>query len=158
MNNVEKLTALSSEAFALLYDNAESTAATLEKAQRKIDELAEFESQFREYAEGVSSARAVIEDLAIAVRDFRSHLEFSPARLEEIENRLAEISRLKRKYGDSIDAVLEHLRASEERLQNIETAEFREEELKKKLLAAASRIRKTCWRTSRKADGRRNEI
>ena len=133
LNNVEKLTSLSGEAFALLYDNTESTAATLEKAQRKIDELAEFESRFNDYAEGISSARAVIDDLAIAVRDFRSHLEFSPERLEEIENRLAEISRLKRKYGDSIDAVLEHLRISEERLQNIEMAEFREEELKKKL-------------------------
>lgn len=133
LNNVEKLTSLSAEAFALLYDNAESTAATLEKAQRKIDDLAEFESRFREYADGISSARAVIDDLAIAVRDFRSHLEFSPDRLAEIEDRLAEISRLKRKYGDSIEAALEHLRVSEERLQNIETAEFREEELKKKL-------------------------
>ena len=133
LSNVEKLTALSGDAFELLYDNAESTAATLEKAQRKISELAEYESRFREYAEGIASARAVIEDLAIAVRDFRGHLEFSPERLDEIENRLAEITRLKRKYGDSIDTVLEHLRASEERLQNIETAEFREEELKKQL-------------------------
>ncbi len=133
LNNVEKLTVLSNEAFSLLYDNAESTAATLEKAQRKIDELAGFEARFRDYAEGIASARAVIEDLAIAVRDFRGHLEFSPARLDEIENRLAEISRLKRKYGDSIGSVLEHLRISSERLQNIETAEFREAELRQKL-------------------------
>jgi DNA repair protein RecN (Recombination protein N) len=67
------------------------------------------------------------------VRDFRNHLEFSPERLNEIENRLAEILRLKRKYGDSVEAVLEHLRVSDERLQNIETAEFREEELQKQL-------------------------
>ncbi len=133
LSNVEKLTSLSGDAFALLYDNAESTAATLEKAQRKVAELADFESRFREYADGIKSARAVIDDLAITVRDFRARLEFSPERLDEIENRLAEITRLKRKYGDSIDAVLEHLRASDERLQNIETAEFREEELKKKL-------------------------
>ncbi|MEO6051626.1 MAG: DNA repair protein RecN [Pyrinomonadaceae bacterium] len=134
LSNVEKLTALSNEAFALLYDNAESTAATLEKAQRKVAELADFESNFGEYADGIKSARAVIEDLAITVRDFRSHLEFSPERLETIENRLAEITRLKRKYGDSIEVVLEHLRVSDERLQNIETAEFREGELKKKLV------------------------
>lgn len=135
LSNVEKLTSLSGDAFELLYDNAESTAATLEKAQRKISELAEYESRFHDYAEGIASARAVIEDLAIAVRDFRGHLEFSPERLDEIENRLAEIARLKRKYGDSIEAVLEHLRASDERLQNIETAEFREQELKKQLEA-----------------------
>ena len=134
LSNVEKLTSLSDDAYALLYDNAESTAATLEKAQRKVAELADFESQFGEYAEGVASARAVVEDLAFAVRDFRQHLEFSPERLNEIENRLAEILRLKRKYGDSIEAVLEHLRISDERLQNIETAEFREEELRKQLV------------------------
>jgi len=132
LNNVEKLTTLSSEAFSLLYDNQESTVATLEKAERKIKELAEFESQFDEYTDGISSARAVIDDLASTVRDFRARLEFSPERLEVIENRLAEIARLKRKYGESIDAVLEHLRFSEERLQNIESAEFRENELKKK--------------------------
>ena len=44
LNNVEKLTALSGDAFSLLYDNAESTAATLEKAERKITELSEYES------------------------------------------------------------------------------------------------------------------
>src|SRR5436190_2729883 len=86
LNNVEKLTTLSSEVFSLLYDNAESTAATLEKAERKVLELSEFESKFSEYSDGVKSARAVIEDLAIAVRDFRSHLEFSPERLAEIED------------------------------------------------------------------------
>ncbi len=133
LSNVEKLTTLGDEAFALLYDNVESTVATLEKAQRKVAELAEFEARFSEYAEEVASARAVIEDLSIAVRDFRAHLEFSPERLDEIENRLAEITRLKRKYGDSIENVLTHLRESEERLRNIETAEFREGELKKQL-------------------------
>ena len=138
LSNIEKLTTLSSEAFSLLYDNAESTAATLEKAERKIHELAEFESRFGEYSEGISSARAVVDDLATFVRDFRNRLEFSPERLNEIEVRLAEITRLKRKYGESIDVVLEHLRVSEERLQNIESAEFREEELNKKLFELRS--------------------
>lgn len=139
LNNVEKLTTLSSEAFALLYDNAESTAATLEKAERRITELTEFESKFGEYKDGISSARAIVDDLASFVRDFHNRLEFSPERLGEIEDRLAEISRLKRKYGDSLDAVLEHLRISEERLQNIEAAEFCEEALKKKLTEMRSK-------------------
>ncbi len=133
LNNVEKLSALSEDSYALLYENTESAAATLEKAARKILELAEYQSDFKEYTEGLESARAVVEDLAIAVRDFRNRLEFSPERLEEIETRLAEITRLKRKYGDSLDAVLSHLADAEQRLENIETAEFREEELRKKL-------------------------
>ena len=133
LNNVEKLSALSEDAYSLLYENEESTVATLEKAARKVEELGEYESRFRDYQESVTTAQAVLEDLAIAVRDFRGHLEFSPERLEEIESRLAEISRLKRKYGDTIHAVLMHLSDCEQRLENLETAEFREEELQKKL-------------------------
>nr|MBA4185922.1 DNA repair protein RecN [Acidobacteriota bacterium] len=131
LNNVEKLSALSDEAYLLLYDNEEATVSTLEKAARKIEELSEYESSFKEYDEGLQTAQAVLEDLAISVRDFRNRLEFSPERLEEIENRLAEISRLKRKYGGAIETVLAHLQESEERLKNIETFEERKEELKK---------------------------
>ncbi|MGI8789069.1 MAG: DNA repair protein RecN [Pyrinomonadaceae bacterium] len=131
LNNVEKLSALGDEAYLLLYDDEAATVSTLEKASRKIAELAEYESSFREYTEGLQTAQAVLEDLAFAVRDFRGQLEFSPERLEEIENRLAEISRLKRKYGGAIETVLAHLEESEARLKNIETFEERKEELKK---------------------------
>lgn len=135
LNNVEKLSSLSGEAYSLLYENDEATVATLEKASQCIEELADFDPTFREYIEGLQTAQTVLEDLAITTRDFRNHLEFSPERLAEIENRRAEISRLTRKYGGSIDSVLEHLRDAEERMANIETSEFREEELKKKLRA-----------------------
>jgi len=147
LNSVEKLSTLSEDAYALLYENTESTMTTLGKTGRKIDELAEYDSRFREYKDGVISAQAILDDLAITIRDFRNRLEFSPERLDEIENRLAEISRFTRKYGGSIESVLEHLKESEERLENIETAEFHEEELRKKLrlarteyLEAASRL------------------
>jgi DNA repair protein RecN (Recombination protein N) len=133
LNNVEKLSTLSSDAYALLYDNAESTLATLERAERKITELGEYQTAFREFDEGIRTARAVIEETAFAARDFRNRLEFSPERLEEIENRLAEFSRLKRKYGDSVEAVLIHLATSEERLLSIETSELTAVELRKQL-------------------------
>jgi DNA repair protein RecN (Recombination protein N) len=136
LNNVEKLSALSEDAYALLYENEDATVTTLEKAARKINELTEYESSFREYTEGLQTAQAVLEDLAISVRDFRNRLEFSPERLEEIENRLAEISRLKRKYGGAIETILAHLQESEERLKNIETAGLREEELRLELKKA----------------------
>lgn len=136
LNNVEKLSALSDESYALLYENEEATVTTLEKAIRRVGELAEYESSFREYQEGLDAAQAVLQDLAFAVRDFSGSLEFSPERLEEIENRLAEISRLKRKYGGTVEMVLAHLKDSEERLKNIETADLREEELRKQLKQA----------------------
>jgi DNA repair protein RecN (Recombination protein N) len=133
LNNVEKLSALSDDAYNLLYEQDESTVATLDKAARKVEELAAYDARFADYRESLDSARAAIEDLAVTARDFRDHLEFSPARLEEIESRLAEIARLTRKYGGSIETVLAHLAESEKRLENIETAEFREKELEKQI-------------------------
>jgi DNA repair protein RecN (Recombination protein N) len=134
LNNAEKLSTLSDDAYSLLYESDEATTATLEKAARKIEELAEYEPKFAEYMESVKTAQAVLEDLSISVRDFRGHLEFSPERLAEIDDRLAEIARLKRKYGGTVESVLAHLSDSAERLENIETAEWREAELRKKLL------------------------
>ncbi len=136
LNNIEKLSSLSEEAYQLLYEDEAATVATLEKVARRIAELGQFDQRFAEYAEGLAGAQAVLEDLAFAVRDFRGTLEFSPDRLAEIEDRLAEISRLKRKYGGSFESVLAHFDESSERLRNIETAELREKELKSELDAA----------------------
>jgi DNA repair protein RecN (Recombination protein N) len=138
LSNVEKLSALSGDAYSLLYEAEDSTVATLEKASRKVEELATYDQRFADYIESLQTALAVIEDLAITARDFGTHLEFSPERLEEIENRLAEISRLTRKYGGTIETVLDHLRDCEERLERIETSELREKELRAELAARRS--------------------
>ncbi|HUR99271.1 MAG TPA: AAA family ATPase [Pyrinomonadaceae bacterium] len=135
LNNVEKLSTLSDDAYTLLYEQDESTIATFDKAVRKIDELAEYDSRFADYREPLETARAVLEDLAVTARDFRNHIEFSPNRLEEIENRLADIARVSRKYGGNVESAIAHLAESEQRLEHIETAEFREQELEKKLAA-----------------------
>ncbi|MCW5959758.1 MAG: DNA repair protein RecN [Pyrinomonadaceae bacterium] len=134
LNNVEKLSTLSDEAYAFLYEDEKAAVSTLEKAIRRITELAQYESTFGEYLENLNTAQAVLEDLAFSLRSFSSGLEYSPERLEEIENRLAEIARIKRKYGGTIESALEHFQESDERLKNIETADLREKELRTKLL------------------------
>lgn len=138
LNNVEKLSTLSDDAYALLYDNADATLATLERAARKIADLGEFEPTFREFEDGIRTAQVILEEAAFAARDFRQHIEFSPERLEQIETRLAEISRLKRKYGDSTEALLAHLAASEERLAGIETSDLTAAEQRRQLIEKRS--------------------
>ncbi len=138
LNNVEKLSALCRETFALLYDNDESTTATFEKAVRNINELAGYDACFREHDEAIENARAVIQDLAMSSRDLLGSLEFSPERLERIEDRLAEISQLARKYGGSVDSAIEHLENAKDRLEKIEFSELRETELNRELYAKRS--------------------
>ncbi|HEX9930932.1 MAG TPA: DNA repair protein RecN [Pyrinomonadaceae bacterium] len=141
--NVEKLSALSDEAYGLLYESSESAISNLAVVTKNVDELTNYDAQFGEYNEHLASAQAVLEDLAITLRSFRGSLEFSPERLSEIESRLAEIQRLKRKYGGSIESALAHLAESEERLSRIESAELREAELLKQANAARADYLKT---------------
>ncbi|HEX2271542.1 MAG TPA: DNA repair protein RecN [Pyrinomonadaceae bacterium] len=137
--NVEKLTELSQSSYARIYEDDDAALARVRQTIRDISELAEFESSFREYLEGLESARAVLEDLSFSLRDFADKLEFSPARLAQIEDRLAELSRLKRKYGGSIESALEHLARSEDRLRQIETSDERDRKLQMELDAARSK-------------------
>lgn len=136
LNNVEKLTTLCAEGFALTYDDSDSAITRIRQAARRVEELAGYETKFRQHLEGLETARAQLEDLAFALRDFADKLEFSPARLETIEDRLAELSRLKRKYGGSIETALEHLARSQDRLRQIERSDEREAELKAQLETA----------------------
>jgi DNA repair protein RecN (Recombination protein N) len=136
LNNIEKLSTLCAEALDQTYDENDSAVARIGQVTRRAQELAEYESTFRDYIEGLETAQALLDDLAFKLREFSAKLEFSPARLEEVENRLAEIARLTRKYGGSIQSALEHLSRSEERLRLIEHADEREAELQAELKSA----------------------
>ncbi len=137
--NVEKLTELCQSSYSRIYEDDDAAVARVRQTLKDVEELAEYDSSFRDYLEGLESARAVLEDLSFTLRDFADRLEFSPSRLAEIEDRLAELSRLKRKYGGSIAASLEHLARSEDRLRQIETSDERERELNAELAAARER-------------------
>jgi DNA repair protein RecN (Recombination protein N) len=137
--NIEKLTTLCQSSYSRIYEDDDAAVTRVRLTLKDVEELAEYESSFRDYVEGLESARAVLEDLSFSLRDFSDRLEFSPSRLAEIEDRLAEISRLKRKYGGSIAASLEHLAHSEDRLRQIETSDERERELNAELAGARER-------------------
>jgi DNA repair protein RecN (Recombination protein N) len=136
LSNVEKLTTLSRSSYARIYEDDASALARLRQTTSEVAELGEYESSFREYLEGLESSRALLEDLSFSLRDFSDRLEFSPARLAEIEDRVAELSRLKRKYGGSLETALEHLARAQVRLDQIEWSEIRESELRSDLAAA----------------------
>src|SRR5215510_12707960 len=134
--NVEKLTTLCQASYSRIYEDDDAAVARVRQTLKDVEELAEYESGFRDYLEGLETARVLLEELAYSLRDFADKLEFSPARLEEIENRLAELSRLKRKYGGSIESALDHLAHSVDRLRQIERSDEREAELRAELGAA----------------------
>jgi DNA repair protein RecN (Recombination protein N) len=104
--NAEKLYAAAMGAFDQLYEGSTSAEAALRAALRNVEELARYDGRFTEAVQQLASARATIDDVAATLRDYGEGINASPERLAEIEDRLALLDRLKRKYGATAAEVI----------------------------------------------------
>ncbi len=104
--NAEKLYAAALSAFDELYEGSNSAEAALKAAIRNVEELARYDARFSESAQQLASARASVSDIAGGLRDYAEGINASPERLAEIEDRLALLDRLKRKYGKTVAEVI----------------------------------------------------
>src|SRR4029453_3616432 len=68
--NADRLASLTSQAYALLYEDEEAVAARLVQAFRKVEELAAIDPRFAPYSQSRSALMAQVEDLALALRDY----------------------------------------------------------------------------------------
>lgn len=106
LQNVARLQESAAAAFALLYENPESASTQLRQALKRMDELLRIDESLAEAASSMKQAAVLIDDAAYGLRDYLGRLEGDPARLEDVEARLAVLDRLKRKYGHSLTEVL----------------------------------------------------
>ena len=104
--NAEKLVTAAGAAQELLYEGETSAESLLGAALRQVEELARFDPQFVETAQQLVAAQAGVEDAAATLRKFAGEISASPERLSEIEDRLAALARLKRKYGAMLGEVM----------------------------------------------------
>jgi DNA repair protein RecN (Recombination protein N) len=113
--------------------------ALLRTAVKRLEEMARIDKDLGEAAETLRPAELAVQEASYTLRDYLSRLEANPGRLEEIESRLAALDKLKRKYGSSIEQVLAFLADVQEKIENLEHAGERMEQLRKERaqLAAA---------------------
>jgi DNA repair protein RecN (Recombination protein N) len=104
--NAEKIYNAAMQAFDLLYEGDGSTSASMRAAQKQIEELARYEPRFQEALAALETARISVEDVGATVRDYAGGIHASPEHLAEVEDRLAVLDRLKRKYGPALDDVI----------------------------------------------------
>jgi DNA repair protein RecN (Recombination protein N) len=128
--NAEKLYTAAMSAHELLYEQEGSAEATLTAALKQVEELARYEPRFAEAAQQLAAAKASVEDVSAEVRDFAEKVHASPERLEEIEDRLAALDRLKRKYGASLGEVIRFGDEAVRRLAEVENRDALLVELK----------------------------
>jgi len=105
--NSEKLYAAAMGAFEQLYEGSSSAEVALRAAARQVEELARYDSRFADSALQIESVRATVGDVSAGLRDYAEGIDASPERLAEIEDRLAVLDRLKRKYGQTVAEVIE---------------------------------------------------
>ena len=106
LGNAEKLHTAAMSAHDLLYESEGAAEGTLGAALKHLEELARYDARFIEPAQQLAAAKATVEDVSAEVRDFAEKINATPERLAEIEDRLAALDRLKRKYGSTIAEVI----------------------------------------------------
>jgi DNA repair protein RecN (Recombination protein N) len=104
--NAERLYTAAMSAHDLLYESEAAAEATLGAALKHLEELARYDPRFVEPAQQLAAAKATVEDISAEVRDFAEKINATPERLAEIEDRLAALDRLKRKYGSTLGEVI----------------------------------------------------
>jgi DNA repair protein RecN (Recombination protein N) len=131
--NSEQLATLTAEAATLLSgDDRTDTAGAVDQLQRAallLGKLAAIDPDLNEIVDLADTLSAQAQDLSIEIARYGQEVEYDPDRLNEIEERLELINRLRRRYGATIDAVIQYAENARRELDGLENSEERLEEL-----------------------------
>jgi DNA repair protein RecN (Recombination protein N) len=148
--NAEKIYGAAINAFDLLYEGNASTSSSLRAAQKHLEELVRYEPKFQEALAALESARISVEDVGATLRDYAGGIQASPERLAEIEERLALLDRLKRKYGPTLEQTIAFGEDTRRKLSEMENKDQVLLELRSQLAVAGDDYRKAARSVSRK--------
>jgi DNA repair protein RecN (Recombination protein N) len=148
--NAEKIYGAAIDAFDLLYEGNASTSSSLRAAQKHLGELIRYEPKFQEALAALESARISVEDVGATLRDYAGGIQASPERLAELEERLAVLDRLKRKYGPTLDKTIAFGEEIRRKLSEMENKDEALVALKARLAIAEEDYREAAIDVSRK--------
>ncbi len=133
LNHAEKLQQSVQNALDTLADADGSALELLGRVDRELQSLPEIDPALETQAQRGQTAYLEAQELAEELRDYQKTIEFNPARLEEIEDRLAEINGLKRKYGNDIATILEYRETIGQELEALSLGEEAIDALKEEI-------------------------
>ena len=148
--NAEKIYNAAMNAFDLLYEGNGSTASSLRAAQKQVEELVRYEPKFQEALAALETARISVEDVGATVRDYAGGIHASPEHLAQVEDRLALLDRLKRKYGPTLEEVIQFGADVSRKLSEVENKDEILRGLRSELSKAASEYLKAARALSKK--------
>jgi DNA repair protein RecN (Recombination protein N) len=134
--NADKLQRLCGDAYDALYEGDQAVLPALGVVWKKVGELAALDGRFGPYLDTRATVKPQLEDLAFFLRSYAAAIDASPARLQEVEDRLAQVERLKKKHGPTLDDVMRKAEALRRESHDIEHATERAATLDRALAAA----------------------
>jgi len=123
-----------------LYSQDGAMAERMMKIQNEMEKAGEFDPELLRLARILADARSSIEEVGRELGNYLQKLEADPGRLEEIEDRLAELRRLKRKYQAELPELVALLKASKKELEDLAHFESKTADLEKKLSAGKKQV------------------
>ena len=108
LRSADTIQRLCGESYAELYDSEEAALVVLGRIWKRVGELSAIDPRFAPYIDARDGIKAELEDLAFTLRDFSDGIDASPGRLQQVEDRLALIERLKRKHGGTLEEAIAH--------------------------------------------------
>src|SRR5690606_16509833 len=138
--NAEQLFESTSRLYGLLYDGEQSVHDQLALVRDELRDLVRIDARFEDTLQEIDSARIITAEAAKFLQGYQADIEFNPERLEEIRIRLGELERLKRKYGGTLESVLEHRRAIGEAYDVVQDVEGALKRLDDRIAEAQQRL------------------
>lgn len=121
--NAERLFQVGKEGEAILYEADHAIVGELGRYLPRLREMADIDDSLKAAVELLEGAAAQLDEATGIIRHYTDRLSFDPQELEHMEDRLAEIGRLKRKYRGSVAEILTIAAAAERKLLALETGE-----------------------------------
>ncbi len=144
--NADKLQRLCDDAYQALYEGDNAALTALGAVWRRVGELAAIDEKFAPYAAARDVLKPQLEDLAYFLRSYAAGIEASPARLQEVEDRLAVLERLKKKYGPSLGDVIARAEQLARDLEDVDNASERMSQIDRDLNRARESYLAACGR------------
>lgn len=120
LENSEKILSLTSSSFAKLYEGDPSSYDLVASAKKEVELLGRIDPAFSELVRDLEQALAAIQGSAEMIRDYMKNIDLDPSRLEAFRERLVAINRLKKKFGGTLEEVIQ---TREKLLQEIDLAD-----------------------------------
>jgi DNA repair protein RecN (Recombination protein N) len=108
LENSERLYGSTGKLYEMLYEGEQSVHDQLVIIRNHLESLVEIDERFKDAANESGSAEAIVSELAKFIQGYNARVEFNPERLEELRERLGRLALLKKKYGGTLESILQH--------------------------------------------------